>query len=731
MSTLSLLDENWIPVVHFDGHLSKIQPSQLVDETISDLAYLRPDFQGAAYQFLIGLLQTTLSPEDNSEWRKYWNNGFSSQQLTEAFKQVRTAMQFGATKPSFMQDFALLDGRNKVPISGLLIEAPGENALKRNTDHFIKRDFVKAMCPHCAAMALFTLQTNAPSGGQGHRVSLRGGGPITTLIMPELNKPTPLWKKLWLNVIPLDDEERPQQFDASIFPWLAPTKTSEPPKNLSLFPDQANYCQAFWGMPRRIELDFHQTEQGQCDICGELSKQLITQYQSQNYGIQYQHWLHPLTPYRKDNKKGKQLAIKGQPGGLIYRDWLGMVSANDDTHSARVVTIHLDRNFKDKQHNHLWCFGYDFENMKVRCWYEHTFPVYPDLADPNSDLKEIIAQVLALSKDTFPILSKAMTTINKQSDILEIAFWKETELPFYQFVKQLIEQKDNSSGRQLLLVDWAKTLLDYIIQVYDKAAFGDPNQPFKYLKNNKTNQEVCIQFSAREELFSNFYKLTYFKKIKIANNLACKMENKMSNSFMKKSIILKENHKIIIDDWFSMLQQRQYGFNGGTYNGRQLRANLRHVTDFYEIFSQEGYRILNQALVDQDNAFNDDQIHQQALVYFSWVASFADSNNANAPFASQLSEKVRGGERNFLSRLCFEQLLASQTPEEFCYLLIQAIKIRGKNGVNLFSLADGIFLWVQEWHERQQNLPSNSDPFKRLSVRWAMDYNSTKKTSKE
>lgn len=513
LSILSLLDEKWIPVVHFDGHLSKIQPSQLVDETISDLAYFRPDFQGAAYQFLIGLLQTTLSPEDNSEWREYWNNGFSSQQLIEAFEQVRSAMQFGATKPSFMQDFAALDG-NKVPISGLLVEAPGENALKRNTDHFIKRDFVKAICPHCAVMALFTLQTNAPSGGQGHRVSLRGGGPITTLIMPQLNIQTPLWKKLWLNVIPLDEEEKPQQFDALVFPWLAPTKTSEPPKNLSLFPEQANYCQAFWGMPRRIELDFHQTEQGQCDICGEDSTQLITQYQTKNYGIQYQHWQHPLTPYRTDKKTGEQLAIKGQPGGLIYRDWLGMVSANDDTQSARVVTTHLDRNFKDKQHYHLWCFGYDFDNMKARCWYEHTFPVYRDLADPNSDLKEIIAQALGLSKDTLPILRKAMTAINKQSTAIDMAFWKETELPFYQFVKQLISQKDNPSGRQPLLADWTKTLLHYITQIYDKAAFDDPNQPFKYIKDNKTNQEVCIQINAREKLLSDFNKLTYFKKIK-------------------------------------------------------------------------------------------------------------------------------------------------------------------------------------------------------------------------
>ena len=206
----------------------------------------------------------------------------------------------------------------------------------------------------------------------------------------------------------------------------------------------------------------------------------------------------------------------------------------------------------------------------------------------------------------------------------------------------------------------------------------------------------------------------------------------MSESFIKKSIILKENHKKIIDDWFSMLQQRLCGFNGGTYNGRQLRAELRRTTLLHEIILQEGYVILKDALFDKNSTLSSNNpIHLQALACFTWVVSFASANNGNAPFATQLSEKVKGGERNFLSRLRFEQLLASETNEEFCRLLIRAVKMRGENGVNIFSLADGIFLWVEEWHERQQNLSFNSDPFKRLSVRWAMDYNSTKKISKE
>jgi CRISPR system Cascade subunit CasB len=209
------------------------------------------------------------------------------------------------------------------------------------------------------------------------------------------------------------------------------------------------------------------------------------------------------------------------------------------------------------------------------------------------------------------------------------------------------------------------------------------------------------------------------------------MENNMSNSLIQKPIVLNENHKKIIDEWFSMLQQRLYNFNGGTYNGRKLRSELRRSSSLYAVMLQEGYMILANALFNESSALASKPIYHQALAQFTRVAAFADANNGKGTFAAQLSERIKIGERNFLSCLRFEQLLASQTPEEFCIRLIRAVKMRGEKGVNLFSLADGIFLWMQEWHDRQQNLPRNTDPFKRLSVRWAMDYNSTKKQSKE
>ena len=63
-----------------------------------------------------------------------------------------------------MQDFDTLI-TDAQPIEKLLIDSPGEKTLKENTDHFVKRERVKQLCPCCTTMALLTLQINAPGGG--------------------------------------------------------------------------------------------------------------------------------------------------------------------------------------------------------------------------------------------------------------------------------------------------------------------------------------------------------------------------------------------------------------------------------------------------------------------------------------------------------------------------------------------------------------------------------------
>jgi CRISPR system Cascade subunit CasA len=113
--------------------------------------------------------------------------------LSEWFAPLAPAFELDAEGARFMQDFSLTaeEGVSN-EIGTLLIETPGENALKNNSDHFIKRGRISAMCPHCAATALLTLQINAPAGGVGNRTGLRGGGPLTTLVVSmSIDGPSP------------------------------------------------------------------------------------------------------------------------------------------------------------------------------------------------------------------------------------------------------------------------------------------------------------------------------------------------------------------------------------------------------------------------------------------------------------------------------------------------------------------------------------------------------------
>src|SRR5690606_31671840 len=106
-----------------------------------------------------------------------------------------------------------------------------------------------------ASLALWTLQINAPSGGAGHRVGLRGGGPLTVLVMPG-KEDASLWQKLWLNVIHREHwvYEDPDFQSHQVFPWLGPTKTSEK-SGTEVYQHDVHPLQMYWSMPRRIRLE--------------------------------------------------------------------------------------------------------------------------------------------------------------------------------------------------------------------------------------------------------------------------------------------------------------------------------------------------------------------------------------------------------------------------------------------------------------------------------------------
>ncbi|MBU4304877.1 MAG: type I-E CRISPR-associated protein Cse1/CasA [Candidatus Omnitrophica bacterium] len=450
---MNLINDVWIPVRRKNGEKIKIAPGQITeaigtDKEITELAAVRPDFNGALIQFLIGLLQTTCAPKGNSDWLEWLNNPPLADELKSKFAPIAFAFNLDGDGPRFMQDFDLdnVDRKTKEEIEKLLIDAPGDQTLKQNKDLFIKRNRAEKLCWCCCAQALLTLQINAPSGGKGHRVGLRGGGPVNTIVLGD-----GLWQTLWNNVF-LENEFAvlamlTKTADADKFPWCASPRTSE--KDRSTMPQDIHPAQIYWSMPRRIRLDFVD-KQGKCDLCHEFG-QLIEAYYTKPYGVKYDGFIHPLTPTYK-NKDGMILPVH-QHEALGYKHWLGYVQNTDSgSEPARVISAAFNRRLNNFR---LWVFGYDMDNMKASCWYEGTMPViFIENETQWKYYNSEIAMLIRAADRISDYLSKAVVKALNAGvfNTVRQRFWQETEPEFYRQIASLrdeiIQDKDGLDIRQ-------------------------------------------------------------------------------------------------------------------------------------------------------------------------------------------------------------------------------------------------------------------------------------------
>lgn len=480
---MNLINDRWIPVDRQSGPDQRIAPHEITDtaDPVLRLAAPRPDFNGALLQFLIGLLQTACAPDDQNQWTDWLEQPPAPETLKQRFATLVRAFELDGDNARFMQDIDPLEGDEK-SIANLLIDAPGAQTQRQNADHFIKRGQVKAVCPTCAATALFTLQTNAPSGGAGHRTSLRGGGPLSTLVaLDPANSglPNDLWRAIWLNILDRPIlHSLPGVHDAkdlgAIFPWLTHTRTSEKRTGQDTTPVDVHPLQMYWGMPRRIRIDWEEVASGNCDLCGNASERLVSRYVTQNYGTNYTGaWQHPLSPHQI-NKNNEALPRHAQPGGINYRHWLGLTSGGESDIPALVVKTFEKRKL-DQEQLRLHTFGYDMDNMKARCWYDTTFPLY--------SLNEAIHEPFI--KRTHAMIDAAVNTANMTRSCIKDAWFKRpgdakgdtaflveaflshTENAFFAQLDQLVEQLEAGGEGRASLYSWQTTLSHAALNLFD------------------------------------------------------------------------------------------------------------------------------------------------------------------------------------------------------------------------------------------------------------------------
>ena len=402
----NLLDDPWISVRRRSDARCEIRPWEVTDgheeDPIVDIVAPRPDFRSALYQFLVGLLQTTMMPEDDDSWLDAWEEPPQPEALRKKIEPFREAFMVAGDGPLFLQDRSAA-GSRPVPIGALLIDEPGEATVKENRDHFVKQNRIAGLSQRAAIHALITMQCMAPSGGAGNRTGLRGGGPLTTLLIPAEEQRDSLWRRLWLNVLDRDGwslvpgGQGSPEIDAAIFPWLGPTRTSEK-GGVETTPEDAHSLQLFWSMPRRILLGATSESPTPCSLSG--ARRAMTHFSSRPWGPNYEGpWRHPLSPhYRKEDDL---LPVHPQPGGFTYQLWASWAQPpledNAGALCADVVARHLLSPRRAKVPVRLWASGYDMENMKARCFYEQTWPLFYFPAETTERARAVAESLASLA----------------------------------------------------------------------------------------------------------------------------------------------------------------------------------------------------------------------------------------------------------------------------------------------------------------------------------------------
>ena len=351
MTPFNLLSDPFLPVVMRSGAQRWLAFPELVagaksnglDEDYPiEFNWPRPDFNMASFEFCIGVISLAFDIREEDDWRPFWTNPPDRDALAEKLAPFVHAFYLNGEGPRFLQDCESLQG-GETPIELLLIDTPGQNGQRKNSDLLTHRDRYAALGLPAAAMTLYTLQAYAPAGGAGNRTSMRGGGPLTALVVPATNgsePPVPLWRKIFANVVPCDKRLRIDELPKAL-PWMAPTLTSEKSRTVSLA--DAHPLQAYFGMPRRIRLVFS-SEPDTCSMTGR-KEPLVTGFIQKPYGTNYGLWQHPLTPYRRQREAGEPYSAKPKSGRFGYRDWVAAtVGSKDGKLAEQPTNIKLAKN---------------------------------------------------------------------------------------------------------------------------------------------------------------------------------------------------------------------------------------------------------------------------------------------------------------------------------------------------------------------------------------------------
>ncbi|MCB0334072.1 MAG: type I-E CRISPR-associated protein Cse1/CasA, partial [Bdellovibrionales bacterium] len=424
----NLLEEKWIPVKRQSGAEEWIRPAQIVegqkDDPIVRFNAPRPDFNTGFLQFMVCLLQTCCAPTTPREWRKWFDQAPTVEELDRLFEPDKDAFNLLGDGPRFMQDLERKESWEVCSVSALLVDLPGSQGLKNNTDHFAHRVVDLGLSLPAVALAIFNLQQNSPSGGRGHRTSARGGAPLS--VIPVFRGD--IWLTSWACVS--EKQLAPSTIRNRPFPWLYQCRNSRGGRKLV-----ANECsiwEVLWACPRRIVLMPSAT--GVCSIFGNIPFPVVKNVYIEAYGNNYDSsdWKHPHSAYY--TKDEIQLPYNPRSGQLGFRNWHHLTYGGKSVNPSRAVADALIRLARMGAEIQTLSFGFEMSNAKVLSWRYRELPFFCCEKETQNSIRAVSDLLVSWSEVAFKELTKVLQVSLSVSMIpkeYSDEFWRKLDPEFF------------------------------------------------------------------------------------------------------------------------------------------------------------------------------------------------------------------------------------------------------------------------------------------------------------
>ena len=419
---LNLVTDSWIPAVR-DGERIALRPDQMAEERVVRPDWPRADLNLACLELLIGLLFLADPPRADADWRECYQKPDPAR-LRTMLEPFAPHFELTGKGPRFLQDLERFEQDVKMGESSrpdmLFIDSAGERTARKNADLMVKRGRYGRLSLPLAAMALYTLQSFAPSGGAGNRTSMRGGGPMVTLVQPLDPGAHPLWRLVWLNVP--EGEPLSAQRAAEALPWLRPTRTSKNDEIVT--PDMSHPAEAFFGMPRRLRLQIDADA-----VCGVVQK---------THGTNYRGWHHPLSPYYRQKPGAELLPVHPKPGRVSYRNWPGLTfGPSAETHVV-AASVHRHNTMSSPPPAAVLVGGWAMDNMAPRDFHLGAYPTFQLGENEALRVSSLVAAAHEAARELKKALRKAVNVDGSAASAFEETLFADTEAGFVAAVESVI-----------------------------------------------------------------------------------------------------------------------------------------------------------------------------------------------------------------------------------------------------------------------------------------------------